>query len=224
MISIIIPVYNEEGQVGRTMEMLGSLEGDAEVIFVDGGSSDRTVEIVEGRYTIIRGRAGRACQMNEGAKHAKGDLVLFLHCDTILESDALLELERIFLDGKTGASSFSLRFDKRSPMLSLIAYLSNKRVDMFGVIFGDQGICVRRALFNDMGGFEEIPIMEDLEFGTRLRKRTIVRRTGKSIVTSARRFENGGALRTIMKMHYLKILYFRGVSPDRLKLMYKDVR
>jgi len=224
MISIVIPVYNEEARVGRTMDMVEAMEGAKEVIFVDGGSSDRTVEAIERRLPVIRGGGGRACQMNQGARVARGDILLFLHCDSELSPDAMTKLEHAFSDKRVGASSFSLAFDKRSAMMSIIAYLSNKRVDIFGIVFGDQGIGVRKDLFEEMGGFKEMPIMEDLELGTRLRRRTVVKRLRSRIVTSARRFEKGGTLRTMMMMHYLKILYFRGVSPERLRHMYKDIR
>ncbi|HYF84628.1 MAG TPA: TIGR04283 family arsenosugar biosynthesis glycosyltransferase [Clostridia bacterium] len=221
--SIIIPILNESKSICKLVEMLKELKGDKEVIFVDGGSKDGTQELIPSNYIAISSDIGRGIQMNKGAEHATGDVLLFLHCDSILERNALKSVQEAIASG-FAAGCFTMKFDKKQWLLSIIAYLSNLRVKLFGIIFGDQGMFVRKDIFHSTGGFLYIPIMEDMEFSNRLRKAVKIKLLKNTIVTSARRFEKKGILRTILFMHRMKILYWLGKSPEELYQIYKDVR
>ena len=222
-ISIIVPILNESKGIQKLTAMLEELEGEKEVIFVDGGSVDGTRELILPAYTVISSEPGRGKQMNKGAEHAGGDVLLFLHCDSVLEKGALKSVEEAMAAGcKSGC--FTMKFDSNKWLLLLIAYLSNLRVRLAGIVFGDQGMFIRKDIFMGMGGFADIPIMEDLEFSGRLRRSIKPKQLENVIVTSARRFEKNGVMRTIFFMHKMKILYWMGKNPEDLNRIYRNVR
>lgn len=222
-ISIIIPVLNESKNIDRMIEMLEQLDGDKELIFVDGGSTDATKELIPPAYMVVSTEPGRGRQLNKGAECATGDVMLFLHCDSILGSNGLRSIEEAAAAGYQ-AGCFSMSFDSKHWLLSIIAYLSNCRARLLGIIFGDQGMFVTKDLFQSLGGFSDIPIMEDLEFSGRLRKAAKLKQLKDTIVTSARRFERKGILRTILFMHKMKLLYWMRKSPEELYRIYRNVR
>ncbi len=222
-VSIIVPVVNEAGNIRNLADMLQKLEGCGEIIFVDGGSTDNTLELIPSGCMTASSEKGRGKQMNIGAELASGDILLFLHCDSLLAGDALVNVQRA-VEGGFAGGCFTMKFDRKHWLLSVIAHLSNLRARLFGIIFGDQGLFIRRDIFQAMGGFAEIPIMEDLEFSLRLRKAGKTKQLRDTIVTSARRFEKGGILRTILLMHKMKIMYWMGKSPEELYRIYKNVR
>ena len=222
-ISIIIPVLNESNRILTLIEMLAEIEGDKEIIFADGGSEDDTLELIPSNCITVNSSRGRGQQMNKGAEHAAGDVLLFLHCDSILGKDAVRSIQTAIESGFSGGC-FTMKFDKRQWLLSIIAYLSNLRVNLLGIIFGDQGMFIRKEIFQSLGGFPDIPIMEDIEFSNKLRKSGRIKQLKNIIVTAARRFEKKGTLRTILFMHKMKILYWMGRSPEELYLRYKSVR
>jgi rSAM/selenodomain-associated transferase 2 len=221
--SIIIPILNEARGIGAAVDRLKSIKNVYEVIFVDGGSTDGTLEIIPKEFKIVDSPRGRGMQLNKGASTAHGDVLLFLHCDSILSKDAVQAISKAINQGFEGGC-FSLQFDQSGALLALIARLSNLRVKLLRVMFGDQGIFIKREVFERLGGFPEIPIMEDLEFSLKLRKQCKIIQVKDKIITSARRFEKNGVLRTIMFMHKMKLLYFMGRSPEELYQIYKNVR
>jgi len=222
-VSIIVPVLNEAGNICNLVDMLQKLEGDKEVIIVDGGSTDGTLQHIPDSFITVNSERGRGRQLNKGAAAATGDILLFLHCDSILEEDVLQKVQDVIKAGYVGGC-FTMKFDRKNWMLSIIAYLSNLRVKITGVIFGDQGMFVRNDIFQSLGGFADIPIMEDMEFSGRLKKAGKIKQLNERIVTSARRFEKGGIIKTMLFMHKMKIMYWMGKSPEELYLLYKNVR
>lgn len=223
-LSIIVPVLNEEGAVASTLESLAPLAPD-EVIVVDGGSTDRTKEIVMRRgVRLACSRSGRAAQMNHGAGLARGEVLLFLHADTRLPGSALADIRSALSDPATVGGRFDVELDGTRPILRLIGLLISLRSRLTKVATGDQAIFVRREVFKELGGFPHIPLMEDVAFSRLLKRKGRVACLRSRVVTSARRWESEGVVKTILRMWTLKLLYLAGISPLRLKRFYGDAR
>ena len=192
MISIIIPVLNEERALPATLQHVFSQAGEFEVIVVDGGSTDNTLEIVsqESRIQLRKAASGRASQMNEGARHATGDWLLFLHADTLLPENALKSIEALPADILAGG--FKHRFSGQAWSLRLISWLHNFRCRCTRVFYGDQAMFVRRRLFNELGMFPDEPILEDLLFSEKLVKVTQPVILDSYVTTESRKFEQQG--------------------------------
>jgi rSAM/selenodomain-associated transferase 2 len=228
-ISVIIPTLNEEKSLPQTLACL-SASGVTEVVIVDGGSLDKTISIAEAfcaktsNACIVTSPAGRARQMNEGAKTSRGDILLFLHADTQLPTEAGRIVESALVKRNAVGGRFNVRFDNPSIWSRVISALMNHRSRLTGIATGDQAIFVRREVFELLGGFSDIPLMEDIEFSRRLQQagRTVALRD--TVVTSFRRWNMQGTLRTILLMWSLRFLYWAGVSPLRLSRWYKVVR
>lgn len=223
MISIIIPTYNEGKTIVHTLHHLYSLGENLEIIVVDGGSTDATVQLASTAKVVLAPK-GRASQMNAGAKHAKGDLLLFLHCDTQLPQATIKQLYQTLQDQRIVGGAFKMKLDVPGLFFDLTALGSNLRARLTGLFFGDQAIFARREVFHQIGGFPDIPLMEDWEISRRLRKagRTVL--LPGPVVTSARRWLLHGNWRTTWTMHKIKTLYLLGVSPENLRRMYLDNR
>ncbi|HEU4686532.1 MAG TPA: TIGR04283 family arsenosugar biosynthesis glycosyltransferase [Nitrospira sp.] len=233
-ISIIIPTLDEEETIESTLRLTTSLGFD-EIIVVDGGSTDRTCTLVApfasasrpsalGPVLLISSPPGRSRQLNAGAKAAKGDVLLFLHADTHLPSSAKPSIEAAVADGITVGGRFDVKFDSASPWGVVISSLMNLRSRLTGIATGDQGLFVRRMVFEELGGFADIPLMEDIEFSVRLKRRGRIAALRERVTTSFRRWERGGPVRTILLMWTLRGLYWFGVSPNRLSRFYSHVR
>ena len=192
MISIIIPVLNEERALPVTLQHVFTQTGEFEVIVVDGGSTDNTLDIVSenSRIQLLTATAGRASQMYAGAQQASGDWLLFLHADTRLPEDALLTLEQLSSDVQAGG--FKHLFSGQAWSLRLISWLDNIRCRWTRIIYGDQAMFVRRALFNELGMFPNEPILEDVLFSEQLVKITRPVILNSYVITDSRKFEQEG--------------------------------
>lgn len=213
-ISIIVPVYNEATTLPGFLQATADL--DAEMIFVDGGSSDETVRILERSGTRwIDAERGRAWQMNAGASEAVADILLFLHADTRLPEGALKQVRRAVDQGAVGGY-FDLRLDSSRPLLKFTGRMITWRSRVTGVATGDQAIFVTTPTFERLGGYASVPLFEDLDMSRRLKRVGAVARLSPPVITSPRRWERLGVWRTILTMWTLRALYYCGVSPERL--------
>jgi rSAM/selenodomain-associated transferase 2 len=192
------------------------------VILVDGGSDDATIQVAA-RFSAVRLLAsprGRARQMNAGARAARGDILLFLHADTRLPEGGLGAVSAALDDARVVGGRFDVRFDSPRPVLRMIAFFMNLRSRASGISTGDQAIFVRREVFETMGGYPDMPLMEDIELSRRLKRRGRLAALPSRVTTSARKWEREGALRTMALMWALRFLYMVGVSPARLHRWY----
>ena len=223
-LSVIIPVLNEERTIAVAVENLARVE-PCEIIVVDGGSTDRTAEVVrDGPARLVVAARGRAAQMNQGAQHAAGDVLLFLHADTRLPATAGADVEGSMADPGCVGGRFDIRLDSPRPLLRLVGHMISLRSRLTRVATGDQAIFVRRTVFESLGGFPEMPIMEDVAFCRALKRQGRIACLRSRVVSSARRWEQNGPVRTILLMWALKLLYLAGVSPARLKRLYSEAR
>lgn len=219
MISIIVPTYNEEQNIMRFQENLEQLKGDFEVIFSDGFSSDNTYNLI--RFKKIRETKYRANQMNSAAKYAKGEYLWFVHADSIVHPDSVLKIS----EQNDDAGAFKLKFDTDYFWLNLLAFGSNYRVLSRNIAFGDQGIFVKREVFNRLGGFKPIPIMEDYEFSMTLKDNGIpLRRIDLPIITSTRRYKKYGIWETNAMMQSLQRKYRKARREGRIEEVVGDMK
>ncbi len=224
-ISVIIPMYNEEKVIEKLLDTLEPLKNKCEILFVDGGSTDWTCQIIGDRYRIIHSEKGRAKQMNLGAKMSTGDILFFLHCDSEVPATALEEIENVMKTYEAGC--FGIAFHSYHFFMFTCRVISNHRVKDRKVMFGDQGIFIKRELFFEMGMFPDLPIMEDYQFSLNLKARKIKLGMARHrIYTSARRFEGNTVtkLRVMWKMNRLRAMYRRGVPIEEIAVIYKDIR
>jgi len=223
-ISIIIPTLNEAANLEETVRR-ARRPGVVEIIVVDGGSSDATRSCASAiADEVLESAPGRARQMNAGAQRAHGDILLFLHADTHLPTDFADVIGAACHDVDVVAGRFDLRLEPSSPLLSLVAALINARSRATRVATGDQAIFVRRTTFERLGGYAEIPLMEDIELCRRLKRCGRIACLRDKVTTSSRRWRRHGVIRTILLMWTLKSLYLLGVSPERLSRLYRHAR
>src|SRR3990170_2610550 len=223
-ISVILPVLNEEKTIGPTLAAVMALHPH-EIIVVDGGSSDRTRPIsVEAGAKVLMTGPGRARQMNRGALDATGDVLLFLHADTRLPASALRDIAAALNDARYVGGRFDVEMDSDRWLLKAVGFMISLRSRLSKVGTGDQAIFVRREILAELGGFPDMPLMEDIAFCRKLKRMGDVACLKSKVVTSARRWETDGVWRTIFRMWTLKMLYLAGVSPARLKRFYADTR
>lgn len=222
-ITMILPIYNESKTIEKMLSQLDALPGNWEILFADGGSTDDTIQKIADRYTVLPCPKGRANQMNFAAAHASSDVLWFVHCDSIIPRDAHSQISRAVARGANWGC-FHIGFDYNGPFMGCNTYFSNRRARK-GIAFGDQGIWVKKAVFEEMGGFPDLPIMEDYEFSLRMgkAKQPVCQLPGR-IITSGRRYEKRFPLITMWQMFYLRCLYRRGVDIQEIARMYKDIR
>ena len=222
MLSIVVPVLDDADHLEILLPHLRSECPDADVIVVDGGSRDRTPLIArdwpDARYLVTE--RGRARQMNAGARAARGDVLLFLHADTRLPPGASMAIVRALEDPAVASGRFDVRFSNPHWAFRMIAAFMNWRSRLTGIATGDQAIFVRRRVFDALGGYRDIPLMEDVELSARLKRCGRTECLRLRVVTSSRKWEREGIVRTIVLMWALRILYFFHVDPVRLHRWY----
>jgi len=224
-ISIIIPVYNESVGLPALFSRIAPFAKDSEVIFADGGSTDDTAKIITNNgYKCLSAPKGRANQMNHGAKAASGNVLWFLHADSIPPIDALSQIRKVLSAGNE-VGCFPIRFSSSHPLMFVNAILSNMRVRLFNIAFGDQGIFVKASLFKKIGGYAQIPLMEDLQFSKDAQKLNHkITLTKKHIITSDRRYRTNGRLRTMLQMKILQHRFRRGDSIEEIAAAYNSMK
>ena len=220
MVSIIIPTLNEADVIDSSLRKLLNHEGTFEVIVVDGGSSDNTVDIIQ-RLPQVRlaiSEKGRGIQMNEGARLASGDVLLFLHADTYLPPAGLEMIRAVMADSQVVGGAFLMDFDSRNLFLKVMSRFT--RINHILFTYGDQGLFVRLNVFKDIGGFKPLSLMEDVEIQRRLRGSGTFVKIRRPVTTSARRFIRFGVVRQQIVNTILVVLFHLGVSPSVLERYY----
>ena len=221
-LSIIIPVLNEAGRIQAALEPLQTLRQNGhEIIVVDGGSQDATrslcVPLVD---RVLQSPPGRARQMQAGAALASGDILWFLHADSSVPAHA----DGLICDSLAASNAdwgrFDIALDEDHALLRCVAWFMNQRTRLTGIATGDQGIFIRRPLFERIGGFPDVPLMEDIRISRALKRHGQPSRVKTRLGTSSRRWKKHGIARTILTMWSLRLAHFAGVSPERLARFY----
>lgn len=222
MISVVIPVYNEIQNIEKCVESLKNINPD-EIIVVDGGSSDGTIEkALSLGVKVINSKKGRGIQIQAGIEQAQGDIILILHADTCLSFDIIrddFDLKEGFCGG-----FFRLRYDKKNYMVKIVEFFANLRSFLHSMPYGDQAIFVRKNVLCSIGGLKDYQFLEDVDLVLRLRKFGKLKGIKKDVIVSARRLIKGGFFHPIfhsIKNFFIVILFLLGVSPHKLIRLYK---
>ena len=222
LFSIIIPTLNEAAEIEQTLASLQPLRQQGhQLIVVDGGSTDQTVALCQDQVDVlVNGPCGRACQMNEGAAVANGDWLLFLHADTRLPGNVEELLNHGIASSHRLWGRFDIRLSGASRLLRVVEFMMSWRSRISGIATGDQAIFVRHDIFTEMGGFADLSLMEDVEISKRLKRYSVPLCINSPVVTSSRRWEQHGIIKTVIFMWQCRLLYWLGVSADKLHRRY----
>jgi rSAM/selenodomain-associated transferase 2 len=218
MIAVIIPTLNEAALLPETLNCVRANDAAHEIVVVDGGSEDGTVQLAKigGARVIQSPKRQRAFQMNLGAQQARGDIFLFLHADTWIGPHALRQIEKTFDQPGLVGGGFARRFRGASPVLRVTSRIGECRSQWLGWFFGDQGIFVQRSAFERAGGFRELPLFEDIDFCRQLSRLGTLTMLRPAIVSSSRRFDARGGLLTTISDVWLTMRYLCGADPVKL--------
>lgn len=220
-LSILVPTLNEEKNIGSLLDHLTKLP-QQEIIICDGGSCDATLEICA-KYPvqIVQSRSGRGRQLNSGAKLATGEILFFLHADSVVQERSLEDIKQAIEQGQHWGCC-TLAFAKETFFYKVIAFMSNLRSRWTSSCYGDQGIYCCRDTFNSSGGFPDWTFLEDLEFSRKMRRYSRACVVPGQVITSVRRFEANGPWRTVGKMQMIKLLFLLGREPEQLARWYRS--
>ncbi|MCK6557016.1 TIGR04283 family arsenosugar biosynthesis glycosyltransferase [Candidatus Binatia bacterium] len=223
-LSIVVPTLDEGTRLADTLARARA-HGVAEIIVVDGGSTDATCAVARAHADIVLAAPrGRAFQMNAGAGRASGDVLLFLHADTLLPPGFVGAVRTALAADDVVGGRFDVDLEPSSPLLRLTSALINLRSRLSRIATGDQAIFVRREVFVRLGGYASIPLMEDLDLSRRMKRAGGIACLRERVTTSSRRWRHDGVVRTILLMWTLRFLYFAGVPAERLRRFYANTR
>lgn len=218
-------MLNEENAIAATLDAIRRGAPEGELIVVDGGSTDGSLEIARPRCDrLIAEARGRSRQLNAGAAAASGDALAFVHADTVVPATFARDIVDALADSRVVGGRFDLAFDARSPLLDVVAAMINLRSRLFRSATGDQAIFIRRSLFEQLRGYPDIALCEDVDLARRMRRAGAVACLRARVVTSSRRWRREGVVRTVVRMWLIKTLFLAGVSPGWLKRHYPDTR
>jgi rSAM/selenodomain-associated transferase 2 len=225
-ISILIPTLNEAACLERALQRLAPMRsGGHEIIVADGNSHDGTLAIAKRLADrALSAPRGRARQMNAAAASATGELLLFLHADTELPAGAAATIATGFERSGALWGHFDVRLSGRRPLLRIVEWLLNRRSRLSGIATGDQAIVVQREAFKRIGGFPDIPLMEDIALSRKLKRLMWPVCFNAKVMTSSRRWERAGILATVLRMWRLRLAYFLGADPAKLASRYPHTR
>jgi rSAM/selenodomain-associated transferase 2 len=223
-ISVIVPTLNEQEHICATLSHIHLAAGD-ELIVVDGGSTDATVTLAR-QFTplVLCTLTGRARQMNGAARLARGDILLFLHADTLLPWHGLDAVRTVMQCAHIVGGAFRLALTPSTPALRVITWGTNLRTRLARLPYGDQALFVRREIFEMLGGYADVPFLEDVKLVQALRRRGQLAFLPQTVHTSARRWRQEGVLYTTVRNNVLMLLYFCGVAPATLQRWYQKRR
>ena len=218
MISVVVPTYNEANYLSATLDSVADSQAQKEVIVVDAGSVDGTRELAGQKASrlLLSSRRQRAYQMNFGAQHARGCILLFLHADTVLPASALDLIESSLSKGQIIGGGFARRYDSNSWFLRITCLLAGLRTRWAGWFLGDQAIFMRRETFERLGGFQDLDLFEDLDLSRRMVKAGDVVTLFPPVISSSRRFKARGEVLTTLSDAWLTFRYLVGDNPKRL--------
>lgn len=221
-ISVVIPTLDEADGIVALLDALAPVRAaGGEILVVDGNSPDGTAGIAAPHVDrVLSAPRGRAAQMNAGAAAARGTLLVFLHADTRAPIETLLRLPDLLNRSGRSWGRFDVRIAGRHPLLALVAWSMSQRSRFTGIATGDQGLFVERALFERVGGYPAIPLMEDIALSRRLKQHGRPLCVRDRVVTSGRRWESKGVVRTILLMWSLRLAYALGTRPETLARIY----
>jgi len=219
-ISVIVPTLNEEKEIASFLAHVCSLEPGLDVTVADGGSSDGTVEAARALAKVIDAPLGRGAQMNAGAAVASGDVLWFLHADTRPHPGSLQAMRGVLENPEVVGGAFEYNLDHPGRFFRITESVSNRKNRVFRLFFGDMGIFVRRSVFERMGGFRELPLMEDMDLCKRLKEQGCIEIVPLRISTSVRRWLDEGILKNLIRNWILQLLWTLGVSPHTLARWY----
>jgi rSAM/selenodomain-associated transferase 2 len=224
-LSVVVPMLNESKAIAETLRALRAGAPSAEIIVVDGGSEDGSRALALGACDrLLTAPRGRGCQMNRGAAAANGDVLAFVHADTHVPPTFAEDIDAALRDPAAVGGRFDVELDEPAPLYRALGRLISLRSRLSRVGTGDQAIFVRKRVFEELKGFKEIELCEDLDFARRLKRAGCVACLRSRVITSARRWRSQGVLQTVLRMWFIKIMFLLGFPPSWLKRRYSDAR